>query len=164
MPKDDDQPYCKECGYLLVGLTESSKCPECGRPIVDVLVRDSFPGAKGRRYQSRRRLWGLPLIAIASGPYGMERDGRAVGVIALGDRPKGVIALGGAPLGVIAVGGFARGIVALGGFSLGLVSLGGFAAGLLAFGGFAGGLYAIGGRIFVFLGGIGGKVTYLWPF
>jgi len=41
-------PYCGNCGYSLRGLTESSKCPECGKPIVEVLQRDR-PIPRGKR-------------------------------------------------------------------------------------------------------------------
>ncbi len=156
------EPYCKECGYALTGLTDSSKCPECGRPIVEVLVRDSFPGG-GYRYQSRRRIWGYPLVSIASGPAGGERYGKPVGIIAIGDAPRGLIAIGGRALGVIAVGGFACGGLSIGGFSLGLLSWGGFAGGIVAFGGFAAGLFAVGGLALPIIKGFGGQVIWLWP-
>ena len=39
-PELKDEPYCGNCGYLLKGAVESSKCPECGRPLtVGVLHR-----------------------------------------------------------------------------------------------------------------------------
>lgn len=58
--QSDIAPYCNNCGYSLIGLTESSRRPECGKPIVEVLVRDSFPGKASYRDGSRRRLWRLP--------------------------------------------------------------------------------------------------------
>ncbi len=154
--KLDDTPYCKNCGYILAGLLDSSKCPECGRPIVEVLVRDSFPGAKGYRYESPMRVAGLPLVAVASGPHGRERVGRPRGIIAIGDHPRGVIAIGGLPVGFIAIGGVARGIVTLGGVSIGVFALGGCTIGALAVGGLAMGLYAFGGMVVYVLGGAGG--------
>ncbi|MFQ5494407.1 MAG: hypothetical protein ACE5EX_03405 [Phycisphaerae bacterium] len=162
MEKADDTPYCRECGYSLVGLTESSKCPECGRPIIEVLVRDSF-GGQGKRYTSARKLFNLPLVAIATGPYGRETYGSPVGIIALGDRPRGVVAIGGAPVGFIAIGGIARGVIAIGGFAIGLLGLGGFTVGVLALGGFAIGGWAYGGFAGVIFGGMGGTVLRLWP-
>ncbi len=161
--KKDERPYCKECGYCLEGLTESSKCPECGRPIVEVLMRDAFPGGGGRRYESAARFLGLPLIAIAQGPYAGEKVGRARGIIAIGDYPRGVIALGGAPVGVIAIGGMARGIVAWGGLSIGVFSFGGISVGALAVGGVAIGLWAYGGVAAYILKGMGGTPIYIWP-
>jgi hypothetical protein len=155
-----DEPYCRDCGYPLKGLVDSSKCPECGKPIVEVLVRDSFPGRRGYRYQSQRMLWGMPLICIASGPHGGEDVGRPVGVIAIGDLPRGIIAIGGRSLGVVSVGGFAMGGIAIGGFSAGLVALGGFTAGIVALGGFALGLLAVGGFALAGIRGFGGQVIY----
>lgn len=156
--RPEEEPYCLHCNYPLKGLVDSSKCPECGRPFVEILVRNSFPGASGNRYQSKTRLWGLPLVSIASGPHGNEKVGKPVGIIAIGDYPKGVLAIGGFATGVIAIGGFARGAISMGGFSIGLVSIGGFTIGALAGGGFAAGLYAIGGMVIKVLGGGGGFV------
>ena len=145
MKQTEDQPYCQHCGYLLVGLTDSSKCPECGKPMVEVLTRDRFPGAKGVRYQSKRKLFGLPLISIATGPSQGQRRGRPVGVIAIGDMPRGVIAIGAMPIGGIAVGGMSCGVVSFGGLSLGVVALGGLSIGVAALGGLAVGGWAAGG-------------------
>lgn len=164
MAQIDDQPYCKVCGYSLRGLTESSKCPECGGAIVDVLVRDTFPGAQSRRYTSTRKLLGLPLLAIAHGPLGGEKYGKPVGVVAVGDRPRGIIAVGGLPLGVFACGGVARGVFCFGGVSIGIVSIGGISMGLLAAGGLVIAGWGIGGRVFAAVSGWGGYVTGIWPF
>jgi len=158
-----DQPYCKECGYSLVGLTRSSKCPECGKPIVEVLVRDSFPGKAGYRYQSERTLWGLPLLSIASGPHGPEPFGKPVGVIAIGDAPRGIVAIGGRAIGVVAIGGIALGGITFGGLSIGVLAMGGCCLGILAMGGLAVGAYAVGGLAMALLKGIGGQVIYLLP-
>lgn len=161
MRDDRDTPFCKECGYELTGLTDSSRCPECGRPIVDVLVRASFFGM-GKRYTSTRTLLGLPLLAIAAGPHGAERFGAPVGFIAIGDKPRGIIAIGGVPVGVLSIGGFSRGIVSVGGMSLGIVSFGGCSLGALALGGLAVGLYAFGGLAFVIVDGMGGMLFRLF--
>jgi len=159
--KPDDTPYCNSCGYQLTGLTESSRCPECGKPIVEVLVRPSFFG-QGRRYTSARKLFGLPIVALASGPSGMEKYGAPVGIIAIGDRPSGVIAIGGAPVGIIAIGGVARGLFAFGGCAIGGIALGGFSVGVLACGGFALGAWAVGGMALVLVNGWG-NVINIWP-
>ena len=161
--RTDDKPYCKECGYLLVGLTDSSKCPECGRPIVDVLARDSFPNRAGIRYESQAHLFGWPLISIATGPKGNEVRGKAVGIIAIGDAAKGVIAIGGLATGGIAIGGLAVGVVACGGCAIGGLALGGGALGLVAVGGVACGLLAYGGMALHFIRGWGGLPIRLWP-
>jgi hypothetical protein len=147
----DPEPFCSACGYSLKGCTESSKCPECGRPIVEVLMRDSFQGRKGYRFQSTQRVWGLPLVSIATGPHGREKMGKPVGVIAIGDLPLGVIAIGGVARGGIAIGGASFGVIGFGGCSIGLVALGGCAIGLLAIGGTAIGGWSIGAMcIYVF--------------
>lgn len=76
-------PYCGNCGYSFTGLTESSKCPECGRPVVEVLTRDAVPFRTGRRYRSATTIFGRPLVHIAVGPYENESYGRARGIIAI---------------------------------------------------------------------------------
>jgi len=147
------EPYCSNCGHRLTGLTDSSKCPECGKPIIEVLTRRA---AQGRRYSSETVVFGMPLISIAFGPTDTETSGNAKGIIALGDSAKGFLAIGGKSFGIVAIGGRAIGLFALGGISIGLISAwggiaigaivnGGLAVGLLSFGGMAIGLAATGG-------------------
>lgn len=149
-------PYCGNCGYQLTGAVESSRCPECGKPLVEVLRRVGEAQPLGRRYQTATRVFGLPLISIAFGPHGKERVGKACGIIALGDVARGWFAFGGFSFGIFAVGGMASGVFALGGLSLGvfsfagaaiglLVAIGGMAVGGIAKGGFAMGYVADGG-------------------
>ena len=140
-PPASAQPYCSNCGYVLTGLTESSKCPECGKPIVEVLTRTphAFLNA-GKRYRSNATLFGWPVIDVALGPKDGQLRGHAKGIIAIGDIATGGIAIGGLPRGVVAVGGVPIGLFALGGVSLGLLG----ATGGLAIGGFAAGGGAIG--------------------
>jgi hypothetical protein len=73
-------PYCGNCGYSLRGLTESSKCPEGGRPIVEVLQRDRFV-PRGKRYKSQTVLFGWPLVHVALGSHEDEPHGKARGGI-----------------------------------------------------------------------------------
>jgi hypothetical protein len=153
-------PFCSNCGYVLKGLTESSKCPECGKPLVEVLTRQSpaFLNA-GKRYRSKATLFGWPVIDVAVGPKEGELRGHAKGIVALGDIATGGIAVGGLARGVVAVGGMAVGLFAVGGGALGLLcatggaaiggmASGGGAAGYLASGGGAAGVMAQGGGAF----------------
>lgn len=145
-------PYCRNCGYALSGLTESSKCPECGKPLVEVLERGPLP-RMGRRYRSSIVVFGLPLVDIALGPGDDGKPGRAKGIIAIGDVAAGWLAIGGFARGLIAIGGMALGIFAMGGCAVGVIALGGGALGGVALGG-----AAIGGVVFGG-GAIGGSAT-----
>lgn len=141
-----DTPYCGKCGYQLTGLIESSKCPECGSPIVETLIRPYMRSGRGYRYTSKRRLFGVPLVHIAFGPEGTDRRGKARGIIAIGDTALGVFAAGSIARGVVAVGGIAIGVASFGGLAVGLlVVFGGLAIGGLASGGGAVGVVANGG-------------------
>jgi serine/threonine protein kinase len=115
----------------------------------------------GYEYRSRRTLWGLPLVHIATGMDPVTGRMRvARGVIAIGNVAVGVVALGGATaVGFLALGGgVALGLMSFaGGLGLGLLAIGGGAAvgavalaggiavGGLALGGGAVGYYAFGG-------------------
>lgn len=156
------RPSCFACGHDLSGATESARCPECGRPLVEVLVRGG--GALGRRgqlvrrHESSARLFGMPLVSIALGIDASGKMGHARGYIAIGDVATGVIAIGGFARGLVAFGGLAIGGATFGGLSLGTFAAfgglaiawlgsacGGAAAGLLAHGGLAIGGVAQGG-------------------
>ncbi|MBZ0172460.1 MAG: hypothetical protein K8E66_08785, partial [Phycisphaerales bacterium] len=98
MPSPDDTrtrqpdrgPYCAVCRYPLDGLTESSKCPECGNPLVEVLRWPDLPGpVTGKRWRSKASIWGKPLIHVASGPGPDGIRGKARGFIAIGDDAMG---------------------------------------------------------------------------
>ncbi|MBK8915447.1 MAG: hypothetical protein IPM64_12770 [Phycisphaerales bacterium] len=139
-------PYCANCGYSLVGATETSKCPECGRPLVEVLTRDIPATATGLRRKSDVLFLGLPLVDVAFGPHGLEKYGHARGFLAVGDVATGVIAIGGRAQGLFSFGGLSFGLFSFGGMAVGLFSFGGLAIGLaLACGGLALGLIAFGG-------------------
>lgn len=157
-------PVCGNCGYSLKNLVDSTRCPECGRPIVETLVRTGMPGWQGVRWQTEARLFGWPLVCVASGPTAQERIGRPRGIVAIGDLPLGVVAIGGMARGVIAVGGLSVGGVTVGGLALGAVALGGLAIGAVAIGGVAIGLYALGGLSIYVVQGWGGTRLrlHLW--
>jgi hypothetical protein len=100
-------------------------------------------------YESRLRLFGLPLIHVATGRMenGRYCRGIARGWIAIGDVAFGAL---------IAVGGVAVGTLSIGGAALGGVSLAGLAVGGIAIGGLAAGLIAAGGAAFGWVAAIGG--------
>ncbi len=162
-PELNNEPYCGNCGYRLTGATESSKCPECGRPLVEVLTRNSQAPVMGKRYRSKATLFGWPVIDIALGPASGVRIGKARGIIAIGDMAIGGIALGGMSCGIVALGGMSIGLFALGGLAIGLLTAaGGMAIGALAIGGGAMGILATGGGaigIFAQGGGVVGMFT-----
>ncbi|UCG17752.1 MAG: zinc ribbon domain-containing protein [Phycisphaerales bacterium] len=156
------EPFCSNCGYQLTGLVDSSKCPECGKPIVEVLTRSPASMRTGKRYRSKTTVFGLPLVHVAMGPKDDELRGRARGIIAIGDTATGFLALGGFAWGGIAIGGMAVGLIAVGGMAIGLLAcLGGGAVGGLASGGGAVGAVAQGGGAVGIIADGGGAYGYL---
>jgi hypothetical protein len=155
------EPYCSNCGYKLTGLTESSKCPECGRPLVEILTRLHPMAESGKRFRSKATIFGLPVLDIAIGPKHGEPRGKAKGFIAIGDMATGALAIGGLARGVVAIGGMAIGLFSMGGMSIGLIaSLGGFSLGGLAAGGGALGFAAAGGGAVGYIAQGGGALGY----
>ena len=155
-----NEPYCSNCGYALKDLVNSSKCPECGKPLVEVLTRRHQFAESGKRYRSAATLFGLPVIDIALGPKNGELRGKAKGIIAIGDVATGWLAIGGLARGFVAIGGMAIGLFAIGGVAAGLFTLGGGALGGIAAGGGAVGGLAAGGGAIGFGAQGGGAVGY----
>lgn len=152
-------PYCGNCRYSLVGCVDASKCPECGKPLVEVLERGPVT-IRNRRYRSPVVVFGLPLVDVAFGPGEDGKPGRARGIIALGDLAVGWLAVGGFARGVIAIGGSAIGLVAFAGMALGGITFGGFSIGLIAIGGGAVGGVAFGGGSVGAIATGGGVIGY----
>ena len=94
---------------------------------------------KGRvyRYDSKTRIFGLPLVSIR---FGFTRNGR----VSIENVARGVIAIGNCAVGVVAIG-----IIGVGLLSFGVVSMGLLALGVSAVGVYAGGVAAIAAKIAV---------------
>ncbi len=102
----------------------------------------------GFSYRSRRTLFGLPLLHVATGvdpATGKRRIAR--GIVAIGDYAQGVFAFGGFAMGAVSFGGFSLGLLSYGGLALGLLTIGGMGIGALAsFSGLAVAPIALGGN------------------
>jgi len=172
-------PVCGACGHSLRGLYDSTRCPECGGAIIDVLVRG---GRFGPRWTSEAMVGERPLVQIAFGPGPGEERGTARAVIALGDDARGLVAFGDRARGVVAIGRRARGVFVVGGtsfgcltsfgfvsvapvsfgfFSFGLLAAGMISVGALSIGAAASGLVAFGATVLVSFNGhvLGGTIT-----
>ena len=105
---------------------------------------------KGRvyRYDSKTRIFGLPLVSIR---FGFVRNGK----LSMDNVARGIIAIGNAAIGVVAIGIVGVGLFTFGVVGLGLLSLGIVAAGLGAFGVMALGYLALGvSAVGVYAGGV----------
>ena len=102
---------------------------------------------KSIRYTSTTSLFGIPLVAVATGPSldGEERFGHARGIVAVGDNATGLVAVGAVARGFFAFGAVSIGAVSSGGVALGALACGGLALGAVAIGGLAAGIVAVGG-------------------
>ena len=105
---------------------------------------------KGRvyRYDSKTRIFGLPLVSIR---FGFTRNGR----VSIENVARGVIAIGNCAVGVVAIGIICVGLLSFGVVSMGLLALGFVAAGLVSFGIAALGVLALGvSAVGVYTGGV----------
>ena len=112
---------------------------------------------RGYAYDSKARLWGLPLVSIRFRLYGHPMRARDVarGVFAIGNIAVGLVSFGLISAGLLSLGLISAGLLSIGCLAFGLVAFGPVAAGLLAFGPvalglwYAGGVTALGGKIAV---------------
>ncbi len=159
-------PYCSNCGYLLKHLVDASRCPECGLPLVEVLVRERTTFAhKQRRFRTDSTMFGWPIIDLCIGLDDQGKFGRAKGVIAIGDVATGLIAVGNKwATGVVALGGGgAVGLCSIGGgCGIGLLTAvgGGIGIGGIGFGGCGAGGIATGGAAIGFVAQGGAAIGY----
>ena len=105
---------------------------------------------KGRvyRYDSKTRIFGLPLVSIR---FDFTRNGR----VSIENVARGVIAIGNCAVGVVAIGIIGVGLLSFGVVSMGLLALGFVAAGLVSFGIAALGVLALGvSAVGVYTGGV----------
>ena len=118
---------------------------------------------RGYAYDSKARLWGLPLVSIRFRLYGHPMRTRDVarGVFAIGNIAVGLVSFGLISAGLLSLGLISAGLLSIGCLAFGLAALGPVAAGLLAFGPvalglwYAGGVTALGGKIAVGVAAVG---------
>ena len=112
---------------------------------------------RGYTYDSKTKLFGLPLVSVRLSLSGrvMRTKDVARGIIAIGNISVGVVSLGMISVGLLSVGAISVGLLALGALAFGVAAFGAVAAGLLAVGPvaaglwYAGGVTALGGQIAV---------------
>lgn len=152
--------------YLIKEAVEEPKPPEI--PAADSAAKlteqmEAFSRMfRGYRWDSRTRIWGVPLVSVRFCRYSrLVPAGAAKGIIAIGNIAVGVVSLGLMSVGLISIGVICAGALALGCLAFGLAALGPVAVGLLAFGPvaiglwYAGGVTALGGRIAVGIAALG---------
>lgn len=149
--------------YLVKDDLEEPKGPAASTAKLEEQMEELSRCFRGYAYDSKTRLWGLPLVSIRFRFYGRPMRARDVarGIIAIGNFAVGVIALGMFSMGVLSIGVMSAGLLALGCLAFGPVALGVVAIGLLAFGvaaiglWYAGGVTALGGKIAVGVAAVG---------
>ena len=114
---------------------------------VDELTR--YVRGRIYRYDSKLRIFGLPLVSVR---LGFVRNGR----VSWDNVAKGILAIGNCAVGVVSIGLIGVGLVSFGALTLGLLALGIVAVGLGAFGVAALGYLALGGSA---VGGYAGGVA-----
>lgn len=122
-------------------------------------VEDLVQYFRGYAYDSKTRLFGLPLVSIRITRRGF-RGGVAKGILAIGNAAIGVVAIGAVAVGGVSLGAFSVGLLALGALAAGGAAVGALAVGLAAFGSCAvgvwsGGVAAMGQEIAVGVAALG---------
>lgn len=114
---------------------------------------------KGRvyRYDSKTRIFGLPLVSIR---FGFVRNGK----LSMDNTAKGIIAIGNCAIGVVAIGIVGVGLFTFGVLAMGMLSLGIVAGGLVAFGVAALGYLALGSAPWGLCGGVAAAARRRWRF
>lgn len=118
---------------------------------------------RGYAYDSKTKLFGIPLVSIRFRLYGHPMRTRDVarGVIAIGNIAVGIFSIGLLSAGLFSLGCLSAGLLSIGCLAFGLAALGPVAIGLLAFGPvalglwYAGGVAALGGKIAVGVAAVG---------
>ncbi len=152
--------FCVTVDYLVKDDWEEAE-PSGGADTarLEEKVDDLARCVKGRiyAYDSRTRLFGLPLVSVRVGFVRGQRlawENVARGFIAIGNAAVGVVSIGIVGVGVVSLSILAAGVLALGAVAIGLMAFGvaavGFAAvGVSALGIYAGGVAAVGREIAV---------------
>ena len=78
-------------------------------------VADLARYMKGYTYDSKTRVFGIPLVSIRLTRHGLfGRESVAKGIIAIGNAAVGVVALGAASVGAFSLGAFSVGVLSIG--------------------------------------------------
>ena len=158
--------------YLVKDWVEEEASANAER--LEETVADLARYMKGYTYDSKTRVFGIPLVSIRLTRHGLfGRESVAKGIIAIGNAAVGVVALGAASVGAFSLGAFSVGVLSIGALAAGVCSLGALAAafGSAAVGVYAGGVAAVGDQIAVGVAAMGqtaigqeatGQHTLLW--
>ncbi len=142
--------------YLVKDYLEEPETPPAASPETGKLaeqVEELSRYFRGYAYDSKTRLFGLPLVSVRFCLYGRPLGSRDVarGIIAIGNIAVGVVSLGLISAGLLSLGVIAAGLLSVGCLAFGLAALGPVAVGLW----YAGGVAALGGRIAVGVAAVG---------
>lgn len=118
---------------------------------------------RGYAYDSKTKVFGLPLVSIRFRFYGrpMRSQDVARGIFAAGNIAVGIFSFGMINAGIFSLGLISAGLLSVGCLAFGLAALGPVAFGLMAFGPvalglwYAGGVAALGGKIAVGVAAVG---------